>query len=57
LYKVSEVAGLFGVSADWVRDRIHDGTIRITQLGVTRGKWRVSGAELRRVVAELTPRI
>jgi hypothetical protein len=63
LYTIPDAAKLFTVSADWFYDGIRDGEIHVTDLArnrdpaSTRKKWRVSAAELHRLIETRTQRI
>jgi len=41
LYSVSAVAGILGVSTDYVYDRIHAGDLAVVELGHGRAKQRI----------------
>lgn len=61
LYTIAEVARMWNVSEDWVYGEIRAGRMLVTDLAnnadprSTRRKWRISGMELRRVIANRTP--
>lgn len=46
LYSTKAAADLLGMSDDWVRDRIKDGSLRAVELGTSRQKWRVRADDL-----------
>jgi excisionase family DNA binding protein len=58
LYTIGQAAQLWGVSVDWVYDRIKAGEIRVTDLGNGDGdsnkKWRISTPEMVRIINERT---
>ncbi|WOH20158.1 helix-turn-helix domain-containing protein [Paenarthrobacter sp. GOM3] len=46
LYSTKDAAELMGMSDDWVRARIKDGSLRAVELGSSRQKWRVRADDL-----------
>jgi hypothetical protein len=63
LYTIPDAAKLFVVSTDWMYDGIRAGEIHVTDLArnsdpaSSRKKWRISAAELHRLIEARTQRI
>lgn len=54
LYSVAAVADMFGVSRQWVYDRIARGDIRVVELGDSRAKQRVRADDLQSFIDSRT---